>query len=279
MTRDPVVVRRVALVRPDDPAYLEEMSRQATAHRRLGARQDPGDLYRASGHVEAAVRAWLERRVPLLDERVVDAELRPADERGYVRRFLELDAVVGRDGVPVAIVEMKFSIRPGAVRRGLAQLGRARDLLRHRWPDLGRLLILVEGNRSGVALDLERLRGVELIGAEMVGPALRQAQTSLLVLTAADLAGHLDATALALVERGHDEGDALTAARLARAVREADAEPASSSAAGTTGPAVRGHDDEPAPSIVFGDDPSSAEASPFAALAGLRLPDEAPGED
>ena len=65
----PAKVRRVALVRPDDPAYLAAMSAQALAHRRLGPRQDPGDIYRASGLVEAAVRGWLGQRVPLLAER------------------------------------------------------------------------------------------------------------------------------------------------------------------------------------------------------------------
>ena len=215
-------VRRVDLVRIDDPEYVEEMSRQAAAHRRLGPRSDPGDLYRASGIVESAVRAWLAARLPLLDARVIDAELLPAGERAYVRRFLELDAVIGVDSMPERVVEMKFSSSGGAVRRGLGQLARARDLLRQRWPGVTGLLVLVEANRSGVELDVDRLREVEVVRPESLTRHDRYASMSLLVLTVADLAEHLDDAARALVERGHDEGDALTAARLERAARDPD---------------------------------------------------------
>ena len=58
---------------------------------------------------------------------------------------------------------MKFSASPGAVRRGLAQLGRARALLGWRWEGVGRLLVLVEANRSGVEIDRERFRDLRLI--------------------------------------------------------------------------------------------------------------------
>ena len=215
-------VRRVDLVRIDDPEYVEEMSRQAAAHRRLGPRSDPGDLYRASGIVEGAVRAWLAERLPLLDARVIDAELLPAGERAYVRRFLELDAVIGTDGVPERVVEMKFSSSGGAVRRGLGQLARARDLLRQRWPGVTGLLVLVEANRTGVELDVDRLREVDVVRPESLARRDGHAPMTLLVLTVTDLAAHLDDAARALVERGHDEGDALTAARLARAARDPD---------------------------------------------------------
>lgn len=262
--RAPVKVRRVDLVRIDDPTYLEEMSRQAAAHRRLGPRQDPGDLYRASGLVEAAVRAWLGERVPLMDERILDTDLLPQGERAYVRRFQELDAVIGRAGEPERVVEMKFSANGGAVRRGLSQLGRARAILRHRWPDVAGLLILVEANRTGVELDFDRMREVELVGPEaLLRPGGLQ-PTTLIVLTAADLADHLDAEARGLIERGHDEGDALTAARLIRAARDPEADdPMGEERGGRAWPAE-------APSATFdgGDGP---DVSPFAALAGLQL--------
>ncbi|HVQ22283.1 MAG TPA: hypothetical protein VMT36_03355, partial [Candidatus Saccharimonadia bacterium] len=213
-------VRRVELVRIDHPEYVEEMSRQAVAHRRLGPRADPGDLYRASGIVEGAVRTWLGERLPLLDARVIEAEVLPAGERAYVRRFLELDAVIGTDDVPERVVEMKFSSSGGAVRRGLGQLARARDLLRQRWPGVTGLLILVEANRTGVELDVDRLREVDVIRPASLTRRDRHAPMTLLVLTVTDLAAHLDDAARALVERDHDEGDALTMARVARAARD-----------------------------------------------------------
>jgi hypothetical protein len=265
--REPVKVRRVELVRVDDPAYLEEMSRQAAAHRRLGARQDPGDLYRASSLVETAVRAWLAARLPLLAERVIDTDLLPPGERAYVRRFQELDAVVGRDGVPERVVEMKFSAGGGAVRRGLSQLGRARGLLRHRWDGVAGLLVLVEANRTGVELDLERLHDVEVVGPDALDRPDGLAAMALLVLAVSDLGDHLDADARALVELGHDEGDALTAARLARAARAADGDEPTDEGAAT--PERRF---EAAPSAIFaGGDTDEPDASPFASLAGLRL--------
>lgn len=262
--RAPIKVRRVDLVRIDDPAYIEEMSRQAAAHRRLGPRQDPGDLYRASGLVEAAVRTWLGERVPLLDERIIDAVLLPPGERAYVRRFQELDAVIGRAGEPERVVEMKFSANGGAVRRGLSQLSRARGLLRHRWPAVASLLVLVEANRTGVELDFEHLREVELIGPEALLRTDGLQPTILVVLTAADLADHLDAEARGLIERGHDLGDALTAARLTRAARDPEAGEAMDEDRTDPGSPAE------APSATFGggDEP---DASPFAALAALQL--------
>jgi len=282
--RAPLKVRRVQLVRIDDPTYLEEMSRQAVAHRRLGPRQDPGDLYRASSVVETAVRAWLGVRLPLLDERVIDADVLPTGERAYVRRFQELDAVVGRSGIPECVVEMKFSASGGAVRRGLAQLGRARAVLRHRWPDVSGLLILVEANRTGVELDLDRVRDVSMIDARALDrpPAMRS--TALLVLNVEALSDHLDASTRRLIERGHDEGDALTAARLARAAM-IDAEREAGDGAGSrTAGEETGHDTSRSSAVdrsavysaTFGTDEDAGDAddeSPFAALAGLRLSD------
>jgi hypothetical protein len=266
MRREPAKVRRVELVRTDDSAYLEEMSRQAAAHRRLGPRQDPGDLYRASALVETAVRAWLAVRVPLLEERVIDAELLPAGERAYVRRFQELDAVVGRDGLPERVVEMKFSTSGSSVRRGLSQLGRARGLLRHRWPGVAGLLILVEANRTGVELDRERLREVDVIDPSALDRPGRLATTALLVLGVHDLADHLDAGARTLVERGHDEGDSLTAARQARAAQAAEEDDT-----GEPGPVAPEPRVEASASVTFDGGDEGEPESPFAALAGLRL--------
>ena len=254
----PAKVRRVALVRPDDPAYLAAMSAQALAHRRLGPRQDPGDIYRASGLVEAAVRGWLGQRVPLLAERVLDVELLPAGGRAYERRFIELDAVEGRDGRPGRIVEAKFSANQGAVRRGLQQLGRARSLLGRRWDGVAALLVLVAANREGVAIDPERFRGLRVIEPdELEAPAGRD--TPLLLLALDDLAGHLSARELQAIERGRDEGDQLTARRRERAGEEAEAR--SPSPAGPPGQA--------AASGTFVEGPDETPESPFAGLRGF----------
>jgi hypothetical protein len=259
-------VRRVDLVRPDDPDYLAAMSSAAQAHRRLGPRQDPGHIYRASGPVESAVRGWLAERLPLLPERVIDVELLLDGQRAYERRFIELDAVEGRDGVPRRIIEAKFSASPGAIRRGLAQLGRARGLLDRRWDGVASMLVLVEANRSGVEIDRERFRDLRLIGpndlARDDGP-----DAPLLVLALADLSLHLTSTDLAAIERGRDEGDELTTRRRERATEDA----AEDAVEPRLEPAVRRV--EPGASLTFGATDESDD-SPFAALRGLATPPE-----
>ena len=83
---------------------------------------------------------------------------------------------------------MKFSANGGAVRRGLSQLGRARGLLRHRWTGVAGLLVLVEANRTGVELDLERMREVGIIGPEALDAPEALPAMALLVLGADELA-------------------------------------------------------------------------------------------
>ncbi|MFI5254588.1 MAG: hypothetical protein ACHQ15_03945 [Candidatus Limnocylindrales bacterium] len=259
-------VRRVDLVPPDDPAYLAAMSEAAQAHRRLGPAVDPGHIYRASGGVETAVRGWLGERMALQAERIIDAELLLDGRRTYERRFIELDAVEGAEGVPTRVIEAKFSASPSAIRRGLGQLSRARQVLRWRWEGVRALLVLVEANRSGVEIDRERLRDLRLIEAgQVAGDTGRDAP--LLVLSLDDLTGHLSADDLAAIERGRDEGDDLTSRRRERAAgdgpeRGLDAPPRRTAIAG---------------SATFGgeaDDADSADDSPFAALRGLVLPPE-----
>jgi len=265
-------VRWVGLVRPDDPEYVAAMSAQALAHRRLGPRQDPGEIYRASSLAETAVRAWLGARLLLLEERVLVADLLPHGQRAYERRYLELDAVEGRDGTPSRVIEVKFSANPTSVRRGLAQLGRARDLLAQRWDGLSTLLVLVEANRSGVEVDLERFRGLRLVTTDELSD--RDARgPSLLVLPLAALTSHLSASEMAALERGRDEGQGLTDLRAEREAAAGDpvAEPASARAA----------EDRrmgPAATLTFGDDNEDIEDSPFAALRRLAPDDGEPAD-
>ncbi|MGH2407630.1 MAG: hypothetical protein ACRDF7_06100 [Candidatus Limnocylindrales bacterium] len=257
-------VRRVDLVRPDDPAYLAAMSEAAQSHRRLGPPGDPGDIYRASSRIETAVRGWLAERLTLLSERVIDADLLLEGRRSYERRFIELDAVEGEAGRPRRVIEVKFSASAGAVRRGLAQLGRARALLGRRWEHVGRLLVLVEANRSGVDIDRERFRDLRIVSAADIA-AERGPDAPLLVLELADLASHLSDADLAAVELGRDQGDVLTTRRRERALEDAGEPEARPERAAL-----------PAASVTFtgGDDGDAAEDSPFATLRGLALPPE-----
>ena len=140
--------------------------------------------------------------------------------------------------------------------------------LRHRWPGVAGLLILVEANRTGVELDLERLRDVEIIDTVALDRPGQLAASALLVLDVQELADHLDAEARAAVERGHDEGDTLTAARRARAA-QAEGDAAADRDVATPQPRI-----EVQASVTFGDGDEAESESPFAALAGLRL--EAP---
>ena len=255
-------IRWVGLVRPDDPEYLAAMSAQALAHRHLGPRQDPGEIYRASSLAETAVRAWLGARLPLLEERVVVADLLPHGKRAYERRYLELDAVEGRDGAPSRIIEVKFSANPASVRRGLTQLGRARALLGQRWDGPSTLLVLVEANRSGVEVDLERLRGLRLVAADELGDRDGPGP-SLLVLPLAALTSHLSAAEMAALERGRDEGQGLTDRRQEREAAAAAGQPVAE--LGSAG-AIVDRRMGPAATLTFGDDTDDAEDSPFAAL-------------
>jgi hypothetical protein len=261
-------VRRLDLVRPDDPGYLAAMSEAAQAHRRLGPRQDPGHIYRASGGVETAVRDWLAERVSLLPERVIDVDLLLDGRRAYERRYIELDAVEGTDGLPRRVFEAKFSSSPGAIRRGLAQLGRARALLGRRWDAVASLLVLVEANRSGVEIDRERFQYLRLIGPDEVAgdPG---SDTPLLVLALADLTRYLSADDLTAIERGRDEGDELTDRRRERAAADDDEGGAGDRRAGWPEPLPRPV--EPAASLTFGGT-DEADESPFAALRGLAAP-------
>jgi hypothetical protein len=257
-------IRRVDLVRPDDPGYLAAMSDAAQAHRRIGPRQDPGHIYRASGGVETAVRDWLAARVPLLPERVIDADLLLDGRRSYERRYIELDAVEGGDGVPRRVFEAKFSASPSAIRRGLAQLGRARALLERRWEGVISMLVLVEANRSGVEIDRERFPWLRVIGAEELA-ADTGPDTPLLVLTTADLSGHLSGDDLAAIELGRDEGDELAVRRRERAEAEESGAPL---------PEPLSRPVQPAASLTFGgpDFGDAADESPFAALLRLAAP-------
>ena len=256
-------IRSVRLVPPDDPGYLAAMAEQALAHRRFGPREEQTATYHASGRVEAAVRAWLSLRVPLLEQRIIAADVLFRDERSYVPLFVELDAVQGTDGVPRRVFEVKFTSNPAALRRGFSQLGRARRLLDARWEEVDTAVVLVQADRGPSALDDPRLDGVVEIGAGGL-PDPRLPARSLLRLDAAELAPFLDPEDLALLVMARDESDANVVARQERSVAIERGEELPARERRVRPGATLSFADEPEP------DRDELADSPFAALRALR---------
>lgn len=90
--------------------------------------------------LEECVRRVLADDLRLLDERVV--RYASVIERGGERlEFRELDAVTGVAGEPACVIEVKFRERGSRACRSYGQLGRSRDILRHRWPRMNDLLL------------------------------------------------------------------------------------------------------------------------------------------
>jgi len=255
-------VRSVRLVTPDDPAYLSAMSEQALAHRRFGPREEQTATYRISGRVERAVRDWLGARVALLEERILAADVLFRDARSYEPLFLELDAVQGRDAVPVRIFEVKFTSNAAALRRGFAQLARARRLLEARYDRIDSAVVLVQADRGPLVLDDPRLEDMVEVTVEDLGrPALPS--RALLRVDTGEFASLLDDEELALLLTARDESDANVSARQERlaAIERGEDRPTPARTA------------RPGATLSFGDAPGPDEDafadSPFAALRGL----------
>jgi hypothetical protein len=255
-------VRSVRLVRPDDPAYLAAMAEQALAHRRFGPKEEQTATYRVSGRIELAVRAWLRQRVPLLEERIVAADVLFRDARSYAPLFLELDAVQGRNAVPERIFEVKFSSNAAALRRGFTQLARARRLLESRFDRVDSAVVLVQADRGPLVLDDARLDDVVQIATADLAAVSLPAR-SLLRIDAVELAPFLDAADLSLLLAARDESDANVSARQERSAAIERGE--------DVAPRERRH--RPGATLSFGDEPGSEDEaladSPFAALRAL----------
>jgi hypothetical protein len=209
-------VRSVRLVLPDDPAYLAEMADQALAHRRFGPREEQTATYRASGPIELAVRGWLAARVPLLDQRIIAADVLFRDARSYESLFVELDAVQGTDGIPRRVYEVKFTSNAGALRRGFGQLARACRLLEARWGRIETVVVLVQADRGPLPLDDPRLEGVVQVAVADLLSGRPLPDRSLLRVDPGLLAGFLGEEDRALLDLARDESDANVTARLAR---------------------------------------------------------------
>lgn len=254
-------VRSVRLVLPDDAAYLAAMAEQALAHRRFGPKEEQTATYRASGAVELAVRGWLAERMPLMEQRIIAADVLYRDARSYEPVFLELDAVQGTDGVPRRVYEVKFTSNAGALRRGFGQLTRARRLLESRWGTIEPVVVLVQADRGPLVLDEPRLEDiVQIAPGDLRGPAPLPLR-SLLRLDPAELAPWLAEDDLAVLRAARDESDANVSARQERiaAIERGDEAPAR--------PERRAREGA---TISFADEPGSQDDeladSPFAAL-------------
>lgn len=252
-------VRSVCLVPLDNAGYLAAMAEQALAHRRYGPREETSATYRVSSRVETAVRGWLAARVPLLQERVLKAEVLYRGSRSYETLYLELDAVQGSGGVPARVYEVKFTSNPAAIRRGFRQLARARSLLETRFERVDTVVVLVQSDRGSLDLDDPNLRDV----VPLEPAALRDSMPPglpLLRLDPADLTEWLADEDPDLLRSARDEGDANVLARQERAARLE---------AGEELPELR-RPRRPNATITFGDDSSADDAdSPFAALRAL----------
>jgi hypothetical protein len=260
-------VRAIQLVGTDDPGYLSAMADQALAHRHYGPKEDQSATYHVSGRVEAAARAWLSARVPLLPERVIAADVLYRDARAYERLYLELDAVEGRDGIPSRVYEVKFTSNLAAMRRGFGQVARAVRLLETRFDRVEGVVILVAARRGDFDREDPRLADLASIAAEdLAAPALPE--HPLLEIDLQDLGPYLAPEDLVLLETARDEGDANVTAREERAARTAEE--------GPLPPPDRPR--RPAATLAFGGETEPSEdESPFAILRRLTQPESEAG--
>jgi hypothetical protein len=255
-------VRSVRLVSADDPEYVAAMAAQATAHRRYGEKQDPGATYRASGVVESAVLSWLNDRERLRPERVIAADVLPADGRSYERLWLELDAVADLPDGGLRVHEVKFTSSPNALLRGFRQLRRASRLLRTSWPRVETLVVAVPADGGTYARDHARLSDVTWLTPDAL--AGRIGSRTVLVLGMPELADRLDDAGRALLAAAQTESQALVRERRVRQERRD---------AGEEVDAVE-QPRRPAATLAFADEADSDDASPFAVLSRLREREE-----
>jgi hypothetical protein len=144
--------RNVDLVRPDNEAYREQSAHYAQKTRKLRETLDPGPLQRLSDPIEALLRRWLSRRIPLTERRIVRYE-RLQRTRDYDLRFKEIDAVEIADASetlevegagspkekdpdeirPRRLIEIKCSSNAGTLSSAGSQLRKALRPIRTRW--------------------------------------------------------------------------------------------------------------------------------------------------
>ncbi len=251
-------VREVRLVSADDPEYVAAMAAQATAHRRYGEKQDPGATYRASGVVEDAVLSWLSDREQLRPERVIAADVLPADGRAYERLWLELDAVADLPDGGLRVHEVKFTSSPNALLRGFRQLRRAARLLGTAWPRVETLVVAVPADGGTYERDHPRLSDVTWVTPDALGA--RIGSRAVLVLGMPELADRLDDAGRELLAAAQTESQALVRERRVRRQRRDAGE--------ELDPVERPR--RPSATLTFGGDDDAADPSPFAALSRLR---------
>jgi hypothetical protein len=117
----------VRLVKPDDADYIAYMRRMADRRFPRGGPRAAGEYL--GGLVERAVRHWLSKAVPLLEERILVWEQRQRNGRNATL-YREIDAVWQIDAESLCLYEMKLTFRENMERGvGLRQLEASTETL------------------------------------------------------------------------------------------------------------------------------------------------------
>lgn len=117
----------VRLVTPDDADYISFMRRMADRRPSRGGPRAAGEVL--GGLVERAVRHWLSKSVPLIDERILVWEQRQRNGRNATL-YREIDAIRQIDEESLCLYEMKLTFPENMERGvGLRQLDASTETL------------------------------------------------------------------------------------------------------------------------------------------------------
>ncbi len=117
----------VRLVTPDDAEYISFMRRMADRRPSRGGPRAAGEVL--GGLVERAVRHWLNKSVPLIDERILVWEQRQRNGRNATL-YREIDAIRQIDEESLCLYEMKLTFPENMERGvGLRQLDASTETL------------------------------------------------------------------------------------------------------------------------------------------------------
>lgn len=158
--------RDIHLVTPDDPEYVAFMRRMADQRPARGGPRHAGEYL--GGLVEQCVRRWLERAVPLQEERILTWEQRLRTGR-HGRMFRELDGVWTIDAESLCLFEMKLTFAENMERgHGLKQLDIAAQTLfaSRRYQYILQRLVYVAAEPIPVLVDEERPEGLPALAPD-----------------------------------------------------------------------------------------------------------------
>ena len=141
----------------DDADYIAFLRRMADRRPSRGGPRAAGEVL--GGLVERAVRHWLSKSVPLLDERILTWEQRQWNGRNATL-FREIDAIWQIDDESLCLYEMKLTFAENMERGvGLRQLGASTETLAAagRYKYLLKRLVYVAAEKVPVLDDLPEL--------------------------------------------------------------------------------------------------------------------------